>query len=341
MEGNLTDMDYTYGGPPSFPMWKPHYFPRGEAPPPYEEAIAISQAEQISMTTAAAEQVQHYQIQSQAPQVSSTTNLINININSGGSITASSINHHTPEQTFPNSNAQPISQLSDCHVQDYHQTTSRLQIASNAICLQECAPLNAIVNQASQQQYIPISVSTVSTIPSNVVECNYKNCHLNNSLKRIQPYSRFQVQTQTQPYTQSRDLKTLEDSLVRKSPEDCSINKTLITRKNHRSIPRHLSNSSEMNTTETQTNMVHNLKSTCQCPVQHTPMYMGSSRAQNFSNMHPSATSKTQKSVRSTSTSTAGLRNSISINTKILTISKQVGENEDNNSKLNRCYFVY
>lgn len=327
MEGNLADMDYPYGGPPSFPMWKPNYFPRGEAPPPYEEAIAISQAEQISMATAAAEQVQHYQIQSQPPHVSSTTNLINININSGGNITATAINHPMPEQTLPSSNAPPTSQLREC--QDYHQTPSRFQIASNAICLQTSTPLNTIVHQSSQQQqYIPISVQTVSNIPTNVMECNYRNCYLNNSQKRTHQNAKIQVQTQTPSYSKTKDPKTLsEDSLAKKLPEDGLVNKTLIARKNHRSIPRHFSISSETNSAEIQNNMVHSAKSTCQCPVQHTPMYMRSNRANSSTNLiHQIAT---PKSVKSTSTSTAGLKNNISINTKITTISKQVGDNEE------------
>lgn len=336
MEGNLSDMDYAYGGPPSFPIWKPHYFPRGEAPPPYEEAVAISQAEQLSMVTAAAEQVQHYQIQPQPPHVSSTTNLINININSGGNITATAINHQQPESTF--SNTQQTSQVVSCHTQDYQQNTpSRLQIASNAICLQTATPLNAIVHQASQpQQYIPISVATVSTIPSNVVECNYKNCYLNNTniqkrLPQQQQPPKMQVQTQTQ----AREPKPLVEetqSIIRKSQDDCMGNKTPINRRNHRSIPRHLSITTETNTAETQTtNLALNLKPTCQCPTQHIPMYMGgNNRIHNSSNMmHQSSTPKLPKSVKSTSTTTAGLRNSNPINTKIVTISKQIGDIEE------------
>ncbi|KAL5274585.1 hypothetical protein ACFFRR_000973 [Megaselia abdita] len=336
MEGNLTDMDYAYGGPPSFPIWKPHYFPRGEAPPPYEEAIAISQAEQLSMVTAAAEQVQHYQIQSQPPHVSSTTNLINININSGGNITATAINHQTPEQHFNSTNTHQPSQLGSCHAQEYTQTPSRLQIASNAICLQTGTPLNSIVHQASQQQqYIPISVSTVSTIPSSIVECNYKNCYLNNSQKRVQQQQqpKIQIQALSQSQIHPRDPKVIceeSQSLVRRSPEDCALNKTPITRRNFRSIPKHLSISNDTSSAETQTSLVNNVKSSCQCPVQHTPMYMGSNRVHSSSNIiHQSSIAKTPKSVKSTSTSTAGLKNNVSINSKITTISKQVGDTEE------------
>lgn len=48
--GNL-GMDYAYDNNPNqYNLWKPSsgYYPRGEAPPPYEEAVAIAQAESLN-----------------------------------------------------------------------------------------------------------------------------------------------------------------------------------------------------------------------------------------------------------------------------------------------------
>lgn len=47
--GNL-NMEYPYDNPNNYNFWKPGngYFPRGEAPPPYEEAVALAQAEAMS-----------------------------------------------------------------------------------------------------------------------------------------------------------------------------------------------------------------------------------------------------------------------------------------------------
>lgn len=48
--GNL-NMDYPYDNNPNhYNFWKPGngYFPRGEAPPPYEEAVALAQAEAMN-----------------------------------------------------------------------------------------------------------------------------------------------------------------------------------------------------------------------------------------------------------------------------------------------------
>lgn len=48
--GNL-NMEYPYDNNPNhYNLWKPSngYFPRGEAPPPYEEAVALAQAEAMN-----------------------------------------------------------------------------------------------------------------------------------------------------------------------------------------------------------------------------------------------------------------------------------------------------
>lgn len=44
--GYLGDGHFDEGAPGQFPLWKPAgYFSRGEAPPPYEEAVAAARAE--------------------------------------------------------------------------------------------------------------------------------------------------------------------------------------------------------------------------------------------------------------------------------------------------------
>lgn len=58
--GNQENLDFPYDSDPrsNFALWKPpeHYFPRGEAPPPYEEAVAAAHAEAVAaaMSLAAA-----------------------------------------------------------------------------------------------------------------------------------------------------------------------------------------------------------------------------------------------------------------------------------------------
>lgn len=92
------NMDYPYEhGTAHYQLWKPpgNYFTRGEAPPPYEEAIALAQAESLNTCTVsvATSTQRQYPIgiaETEASQTitANTTNLINININNGGNLTA-------------------------------------------------------------------------------------------------------------------------------------------------------------------------------------------------------------------------------------------------------------
>lgn len=89
MEGG--GMDYSYGNASHYPLWKPPngYFPRGEAPPPYEEAVAISQAEALSAqcagvnAAAAAAAVAQQQQQQQQPRNIHAIELSNNNARAG------------------------------------------------------------------------------------------------------------------------------------------------------------------------------------------------------------------------------------------------------------------
>jgi hypothetical protein len=112
--GSMT-MEYPYEHQNShFQLWKP-FFPRGEAPPPYEEAISMAQSESLnaqagSCTVSVATSTHRTMpmnvcnstttentdlsslppnnINNNNPITSNTTNLINININNAGNITA-------------------------------------------------------------------------------------------------------------------------------------------------------------------------------------------------------------------------------------------------------------
>jgi hypothetical protein len=60
---NREHMEFAYDSDPrsNFVLWKPssHYFPRGEAPPPYEEAVAAAQAEAMAAAVSMAAATQH------------------------------------------------------------------------------------------------------------------------------------------------------------------------------------------------------------------------------------------------------------------------------------------
>jgi hypothetical protein len=110
--GSMT-MEYPYEHQNShFQLWKP-FFPRGEAPPPYEEAISMAQNESMNpqnasctvsvatsthrtlpmnvcnnATTDNSDLSAAMPVVNNNPITSNTTNLINININNAGNITA-------------------------------------------------------------------------------------------------------------------------------------------------------------------------------------------------------------------------------------------------------------
>lgn len=291
MEGNLSSMDYTYGGAAThYPLWKPPsgYFPRGEAPPPYDEAVAISQAEALSAQCAAAaaaaqaaanqrvtmgmntvelqnadmnrraqanqqmQQIQHHaqpqtahnqmnhqpthvvpttlqthvlgpqsqQPSNQSHQITqSTTNLINININSGGNITTIATGeNHQPPYSLQDENASNVSLMQQqqstalatqqMQMQQQQQqqliaaTTNgnngqgpngRVHIAqSNSICVQTMTPLNQATQPPQQQQMsvgqnsgqtsqiISSNSNTLTRQPQNLVMASNSDCGYKN-----------------------------------------------------------------------------------------------------------------------------------------------------------------
>ncbi|XP_035909267.1 uncharacterized protein LOC118510938 [Anopheles stephensi] len=95
--GGTMNMDYSYvdhAVAPHYQLWKPPgaYYTRGEAPPPYEEAIAIAHAESLSSCTVsvATSTGRNFplgvvQDSDAVPNITAnTTNLISININGTG-----------------------------------------------------------------------------------------------------------------------------------------------------------------------------------------------------------------------------------------------------------------
>lgn len=95
------NMEYPFENHPGhYHLWKPPsgYFPRGEAPPPYEEAVALAQAESLnSQCTVSVATTTHRTLpmnicttdnSCDGSNITNTTNLINININNSGNITS-------------------------------------------------------------------------------------------------------------------------------------------------------------------------------------------------------------------------------------------------------------
>ncbi|XP_073838875.1 uncharacterized protein isoform X2 [Musca autumnalis] len=254
MEGNLSSMDYTYGGAAHYPLWKPPsgYFPRGEAPPPYDEAVAISQAEALSAQCAAAaaaaqvasnqratmgmnsvelqtadinrraqqmQQIQHHAqpqqpthgqmnhqtghvvptlqahvltagpqgqtsasvgsmtTQPQSHQITqSTTNLINININSGGNITtiATGENHQPPYSLQD--------EVNNAAAVTMQQTSQQMQLQQQQHHHHQQQQAQQQHHQAQQQQQQMIAATSTTCVGNNANNTNRLHIAQSNSI---------------------------------------------------------------------------------------------------------------------------------------------------------------
>lgn len=289
-------MEYPFENHPGhYHLWKPPsgYFPRGEAPPPYEEAVALAQAESLnSQCTVSVATTTHRSLPMNLTDNScdgsnittNTTNLINININNAGNITAVAAgeNHQLKNPSYAVRPALNTGQ-SDSHI---GSSNNKLNVADR----------------------VNFNYST-NSLETSRSECNYKNCTIN------KPICCTQSATAT-PQFEQRDVHTYQNRTDATEPSDehklsailppplfdengrsCSsvCNDQLRTpssRRQHRTIPRHFTAASEpisMGTLQkshkpssdtpkkSSTSVNKSKKLICQCPVQHVPMtYMGS-----------------------------------------------------------------
>lgn len=161
-------MDYPYEhGPAHYQLWKPpeNYFVRGEAPPPYDEAIALAQAESlntctVSVATSTQRQYPLGITETEASQnvTTNTTNLINININNGGNLTAIA----TGENHIGGNNS-----VADIQTNQI-DTALDSNVANNN---------NNVENNESCASFPPSNYYTIPLIASEL--CTNQNCDLN------------------------------------------------------------------------------------------------------------------------------------------------------------------
>ncbi|KAG5680120.1 hypothetical protein PVAND_009645 [Polypedilum vanderplanki] len=198
--GSMT-MEYPYEHQNShFQLWKP-FFPRGEAPPPYEEAISMAQTESLNTqaasctvsvatsthrtlpmnvcnnTTTDNTDLSAIPVVNNNPITSNTTNLINININNAGNITAVA----TGENHLIQSNGNYLSATPN-------NTLPRHANTANANLEQD------LVNRAGSITFNP-AISNCSnsdlTVNSSMrdIPCTLQNCDLNTSCSLIRSTS--------------------------------------------------------------------------------------------------------------------------------------------------------
>ncbi|CRK92952.1 CLUMA_CG006498, isoform A [Clunio marinus] len=217
---SLGQMEYPYEQNSHFQLWKP-FFPRGEAPPPYEEAISMAQSESLSAqagsctvsvatsthrtlpmnicNNATTENTDLSSIppnninnninnnnnmnnntnnsnNNNNPITSNTTNLINININNAGNITAVA----TGENHLIQSNGNYLSATPN-------NTLPRHSTANNQLIEQDLVnrnlTYNSAINSCSNSE-LALSNSSIRDIP-----CTLQNCDLNTSCSLIRSSS--------------------------------------------------------------------------------------------------------------------------------------------------------
>lgn len=149
---------------------------------------------------------------------------------------------------------------------------------------------------------------STNSLENPKTECTYKNCTINKSVCCNQPATATpqcesqdnNIQCQTESTESTNDHKQptilpppLFDESTRPCNNACDQTRTPSSRRQHRTIPRHFTTTSEpigmgslpksnraTNETPKKTSFVSlgkNKKLICQCPVQHVPMtYMGS-----------------------------------------------------------------
>ncbi|GAB0098511.1 hypothetical protein DMENIID0001_142530 [Sergentomyia squamirostris] len=296
-------LDYPYENNPNhYQLWKPPsgYFPRGEAPPPYEEAVAMNTSSctvSVATTTHRTLPINICPGESNSDLTPSnittnTTNLINININNAGSITAVAAGeNHQINNNSITSNSTPNNQpaLMNTGQNQPRSTQTQFNCTSAACMVDNSCGINTGNTSSAICSYVVSSVQepkpqqlqcSQETLASSAGQiCLRSPCNgrpvvakeIDNSatlvdkveVRRTESDAEIKAATPILPPPLFDGSKSLTRDYT------ISGSKTPSTyRRYHRTIPRHFTTADGAKVD----------KKTCQCPVQHVPMtYMGAS----------------------------------------------------------------
>ncbi|XP_055715216.1 uncharacterized protein LOC129809424 isoform X1 [Phlebotomus papatasi] len=279
-----------------YQLWKPPsgYFPRGEAPPPYEEAVAMNMQNSCTVSVAT---TTHRTVpinicpgdsaSENAPSniTTNTTNLINININNAGSITAVAAgeNHQINNSisAIQNNSTSNALTASGQAGQVQPRSTQTQFNCTSAACMVENG--GNVTNTSSAV----CSYMASSQEPKNIGQCGVDSNTAGGQICLRSPcngrsIAATEIETpsvQDKPTGSSEVEAELKPTPILPPPlfdgsksltrDYNSGSKTPSTyRRYHRTIPRHFTTSDGAKVD----------KKTCQCPIQHVPMtYMGAS----------------------------------------------------------------
>lgn len=285
--GGTDEMGFTYDAyAGQYQLWKPPA--RGEAPPPYEEVIALAQAESMNTCTvsvATTHRTLPLTVCTSEPDISSTTtNLINININNAGSITAvaSGENHirNSYERSPSTTLTRPTDFSSDSTI--YPMNQQLISMPREIPCTLQNCELNTttITNQMSNVPMMGRGPGAACLIrgqmPKEVQTSNQSISANNTTIATILPSPFFNT---PEPLNTNLDTEPLIVSASNPNPE---VLKTPSSSKRyHRTIPRNLTNTElkPVPLSKSGGQSPNNKKAACQCPIQHIPnTYMGSTQ---------------------------------------------------------------
>lgn len=302
-------MDYSYEhGTTHYQFWKPpgSYFTRRDAPPPYEEAIALAMTEPPSTCTVsvASSNFCQYPVALMEANTArnitaSTTNLINININNGDNSTtlASGENHSCRNESDSNL----LTRTAGVHLTDDIKTNHELNMSfpstinynitagtSNICTNQNCDLRTLNVNQDRRSNQKEVRTCTSATNP-----CSSRTTLLRSEFgERIAGLENMGTNTVIS-VAKNDDIKSIIENLAEPSVELHSSGKRY-----HRTIPKHFSYEDQIQSTikNTRTKITSKVNKgsgasdyanknnymnlplngvkrlSCQCPVKHTPM---------------------------------------------------------------------
>ncbi|XP_063708480.1 mucin-5AC-like [Culicoides brevitarsis] len=293
-------MGFAYDAyPGQYQLWKPPQ--RGEAPPPYEEVIALAQAESMNTCTvsvATTHRTLPLTVCNSEPDISATTtNLINININNAGSITAVAAgeNHirnqyvRSPNNTITRTNELPAVVAADPSSTAIYPMGQQLisSLPREIPCTLQNCELNTttITNQIASMGHRTTTQATClirGQMPKEVQTSNQSISANNTTIATILPPPLFNT---PEPLNTNLDTEPLIVSASNSSEGLVDAPKT--PKRYHRTIPRNvtandgiMANLKPMSLASSGAQSPNNNKKpACQCPIQHIPnTYMGSTQ---------------------------------------------------------------
>lgn len=220
------DIEYHYNDT-SYPFWKPNgsYFPRGEAPPPYEEAVRAARAEQNLLNMNAS--LTPFSFTTNGSENVSLTLVHNTHVNITPNVPQNQNTEQTENSQYSTMMLQAEQQQSDPLTIEDHQIANNANTNVRLVCRQSTGKTG--------------TVSSSSTLVQNTMVVNQVDVHSENgmSLPIVMVAS-----NKTRP-----ESEHIKGSYFNSKSDISNIPHQMRTEKNFKSIPNISTSSCSKNTT--------------------------------------------------------------------------------------------